>query len=221
MGTRQVEGLDVVANHPVGVYGGGQGPHGLADRGQPGRGEDRLRHGRRSRERSCAYRGRRRATRRRPRPGRRGRCSACRFRCTSRWVAPPGRRRSTPRPPSRRACLRLESAVHAGFHAPDPARLEGPPRRVEPQVDALGEHTVHRDVEVFYEYDTVLEVVLMGELDHGRGRRFPPSSRGCAFPAKIISTGRSDHRGYAPGAPVREGRAWVACRRRTCRQSRS
>ena len=59
----------------------------------------------------------------------------------------------------------VQSAVHPRLHAPDAARLERPPRSVQPQVDALGEVAVHCYVEVFDEHDPVFEMVLVGELD--------------------------------------------------------
>ena len=63
--------------------------------------------------------------------------------------------------------LKFDRAVGSRLHATYTARLERPPRRIEPQVDPLCKHPVHGDVEVLDEDDPVLQVALVGELDHG------------------------------------------------------
>jgi len=104
----------------------------------------------------------------------------------ARW----GPHRSRPRPTTVQ-CAEVQSTVDSRLHAADAARLERPPRSVQPQVDAPRERPVHRHVEVLNEDDPVLEMSLVPELDDLAQQFLSELVAGCALPPKMIWTGRS------------------------------
>ncbi len=101
------------------------------------------------------------------RPGARGPRRSPRCRWTNRSVARPAPAscQTSSHQPSR--VLRFSAPLTPGLHAADAACLEGPPRGVEPQVDALCEDSVGRQVEVLDEDKSMAEATLLGEVRDG------------------------------------------------------